>query len=95
MLPGLGRTEVQRVSRRLYRACGEPFTHDQAMMPLTISIGRMTVEPDEPADADWLLQAAERELQQAKAKRDQLRLAQYWEQDDEAADHPQTRADRR
>jgi diguanylate cyclase (GGDEF)-like protein len=94
MLPCLSRTEAQRVARRLYRSAGEPISHGQAVLPVTISIGRVTVDPEDPADPVRLLQAAERDLQQAKAKRAQLRLAQYWEQDDDAADHPQTRADR-
>jgi diguanylate cyclase (GGDEF)-like protein len=95
LLPGLGRTEAQRLARKLYRSCAEPLAQGEIALPMTISIGRMTAEPGEPADAERLLQAAERELLQAKAKRDQLRLAQYWEQDDDGSDPPQARADRR
>jgi diguanylate cyclase (GGDEF)-like protein len=94
ILPGLGRTEAQRVSRRLYRACSEPIPHGEATLPLAVSLGRVTAEPDDTTEPEQLLRAAEGELQQAKAKRDQLRLAQYWEQDDDASDHPQARADR-
>jgi diguanylate cyclase (GGDEF)-like protein len=95
LLPGLGRTEAQRLARKLYSACAEPMTQADLALPMTISIGRVTAEPGEPADAERMLRAADRELIQAKAKRDQLRLAQYWEQDDDGHDPPQARADRR
>lgn len=95
MLPGLGRPEAQRLARRLYRACSVPGDPAGMPWPLAVSLGRVTADPEDCTEPEHLLRAAEEELQQAKSKRDQLRLAQYWEQDDDGVDPSPTRADRR
>lgn len=83
LLPGRDALAAGDLLVALYRACYRFGEAGASLVSLGLATGC-----GEAADPQILLDDAQVSLAQAKVNRDQLRLALYWEQDDEATHRP-------